>query len=79
MTFETDSKAKEDLWEKGFAALCRFKAREGHCRTSRFHLVGGYKLGPWVSSQRYYKDDLLAERRRRLDAIGFVWNWRQYH
>ena len=29
MTFETDSKAKEDLWEKGFAALCRFKAREG--------------------------------------------------
>ena len=71
-------KANEDPWENGFAALCKFKAREGHCRPSRFHVEGGYKLGPWVSTQRYYRDNLSVERKRRLDAIGFVWNWSEY-
>ena len=33
-------------------------------------------LGPWVSTQRSHKDLLPLERKRRLDAIGFVWNWR---
>ena len=71
-------KAKEDSWEKGFTALCRFKAREGHCRTSRFHVEARHKLGPWVSNQRYYRNNLTTERRQRLDAIGFIWNWREY-
>jgi Helicase associated domain len=73
-------KAGRDRWEQGFAALRKFRAREGHCRTSRFHVEGNYQLGPWVSVQRYnYKNNTLSvERTRRLEAIGFVWSWPNY-
>jgi hypothetical protein len=65
-------------WEGGFAALRKFRAREGHCCPSRWHLEGDFELGQWVSVQRYRKDLLPIERKRRLDAIGFVWDWRDY-
>jgi len=65
-------------WERGFAALSRFREREGHCRTSRYHVEGKFDLGQWVSTQRYRKDDLSVERKKRLDRIGFVWNWNEY-
>ena len=64
----------EDDWEEGFAALRKFKAREGHCRVSQQHLEGTCKLGQWVAVQRRFKDIMPAERRQRLDAIGFVWD-----
>jgi hypothetical protein len=65
-------------WERGFAALSKFRRREGHCCPSRHHIERGFKLGQWVSVQRYCKDDLSLERNRRLDKIGFVWDWRDY-
>ena len=65
-------------WERGFAALVKFRAREGHCCPSRYHVEGNFKLGDWVSLQRYRKDLLPTERKRRLDAIRFVWDWRDY-
>jgi hypothetical protein len=66
-------------WERGFAALCKFRAREGHCCPSRRHVEGGFRLEQWVSVQRYRKDLLPTGRKRRLDAIGFIWDWRDYH
>jgi hypothetical protein len=63
-------------WERGFAALRVFRARQGHCCPSRWHVEGGFNLGQWVSVQRYRKDLMPAERKRRLDKIGFVWDWR---
>jgi hypothetical protein len=74
----SDSKENTALWERGFAALCRFRAREGHCCPSRQHMEGNVPLGAWVATQRYYKDRVLPERKRRLNAIGFVWDWRDY-
>jgi len=71
-------RSKTDRWEKGFAALSKFRAREGYCHPPRFHVEGNFKLGPWVATQRYNKDNLSAERKRRLNAIGFVWKWRDY-
>ena len=71
-------KWRQDRWNEGFAALSKFRAREGHCRPSRHHVEGDFKLGPWVTTQRYNKDNLSAEYKRRLNAIGFVWNWRDY-
>ena len=65
-------------WERGFAALSKFRAREGHCCPPQHHVEGNYKLGESVSVQRYREDLLPAERKRRLDAIGFVWDWRDY-
>jgi hypothetical protein len=39
---------------------------------------GKYNLGAWVIVQRYRQDDLSEERKKRLDKIGFVWNWRDF-
>ena len=65
-------------WESGFAALAKFRAREGHCCPSQNHVERGFKLGQWVSVQRYRKHLVPVERKRRLDAIGFVWDWQDY-
>ena len=63
----------ESAWERGFAALKQFKAREKHCRVPRVHREGAFNLGTWVVNQRNRKDTLAIQRRRSLDAIGFVW------
>jgi hypothetical protein len=59
-------------------AVALKRARERHCCPSRHHIEGSFKLGRWVCIQRYFKDKLLPERKRRLGAIGFVWDWRDY-
>jgi hypothetical protein len=61
-------------WEDNFAALKRFKEREGNCFVIQTHLEDDLKLGSWVSVQRTNKDTLTSERRQRLDEIGFVWD-----
>jgi len=71
----SSSKSNTERWERGFAALSKFRAREGHCCPERRHIEGGFKLGQWVSTQRYCQD-LPVERKRRLNAMGFVWDWR---
>ena len=68
----------EQAWQRGFSALKKFKGYEGHCRVPRFHLEGKFKLGQWVAVQRYTKDDLTAERRTRLNKLGFIWSRRDW-
>jgi superfamily II DNA or RNA helicase len=63
----------ESAWEEGFAAITTFKVREGHCNVSVAHVEGTFKLGTWVNEQRTNRNTITAERRHRLDAIGFVW------
>jgi hypothetical protein len=65
---------RDDLWDRGFTVLLKFKRREGHCHVPALHREGKYKLGYWVSTRRKYKKDMSAERRARLNKIGFVWN-----
>jgi len=67
-----------ERWERGFAALCKFHERKRHCCPSRRHIEGKFNLGQWVSVQRYRKDQLPRKRKRRLDAIGFVWDGLNY-
>jgi DNA-binding TFAR19-related protein (PDSD5 family) len=61
-------------WEEGFAALTRFKEREGNCSVKHGHKEDGLNLGAWVLNQRTLKDTLTPERIERLEAIGFVWD-----
>ncbi len=61
-------------WEKGFSALKAFKRKHGHFLVPRRHVEGTYGLGNWVAVQRYAKDALPPDRKRRLENIGFVWN-----
>ena len=67
-----------ESWEFWYGMLEAFKEREGHSSASRsqFGTETSYKLGRWVSSQRtaYQSNTLPAERKQRLDALGFVWD-----
>jgi superfamily II DNA or RNA helicase len=64
----------ESDWEEGFAMLATFKTREGHCRVPKDHIEGAFKLGQWAHVQRMKRDTMPAERRQRLEKIGFIWN-----
>src|SRR5262249_35055775 len=66
--------AIEEAWETGFHHLAVYKQREGHCRVPAKYMENGFRLGQWVSVQRQAKGKMPAERRRRLDALGFVWD-----
>ena len=66
--------SNKNRWERGFTALSKFRKRKRHCSPQRHHMAGQFRLGQWVITQRYLKDDLSVERKRRLDRIGFVWN-----
>jgi hypothetical protein len=66
-------KPVKEGWEQGFAALVKFKQREGHCRVPAVHEEEKFRLGVWVGRQRLVRDTILAERKVRLDEIGFVW------
>jgi Helicase associated domain len=68
----------KDRWDRGFSVLCKFRKRKGHCCPPLDHRESKYNLGRWVVTQRYLKDGLSVERKRRLDRIGFVWNWRDF-
>jgi hypothetical protein len=66
-------------WERAFAALKSFRAREGHYRVPAGHIEGKFKLGQWASGQRSKRNIMPAERRQRLDAIGFAWSTKELH
>jgi hypothetical protein len=38
-----------------------------------FHNEGDLKLGYWIATQRRNRKEMSAERRARLNKIGFVW------
>ena len=63
-------------WEAGFAALKAYKEQHGHCRVPRRHKFNDFNLGHWISNQRKVKDQMLPERKQRLDDLGFVWDVR---
>ena len=62
-----------EAWEANFAALKKFKRREGHTRPGLKHQEDGLKIGRWVGTQRVKKDQLSPERIARLNSLGFVW------
>jgi len=69
----------DDQWEKGFEALQRYVAREGHARPSRSFDKDGSGLGLWVRNQRvkYKKCELDHERVSRLESLpGWTWSAR---
>jgi hypothetical protein len=62
-----------EQWEQGFAALKKFRSREGHCRTKDKFMIDGFNLGSWVGTQRQNKDQLSSEQLGRLSTVGFCW------
>ncbi len=66
-----------EQWEEGYRHLRTFVEEHGHCRMPRsYKSSDGYRLRVWVDVQRSMRSEMSAERKARLDALGFVWHQR---
>jgi superfamily II DNA or RNA helicase len=65
---------RQDQWEEAFAALVKFRRKEGHCNINADLIFNGLKLGRWVNMQRTRKHRLSTTRIKRLEDIGFNWD-----
>jgi hypothetical protein len=65
----------EYQWETQYSALVEFREEYGHCRVSTLWKTHA-ALANWVRTQRKNKKQgkLSAERIRRLDMLGFIWD-----
>jgi hypothetical protein len=62
-----------EQWEKAFAMLKEYFAREGHHRVPQKLVIDGIRLGSWVNTQRQNKNSLSGDRIQRLNSAGFIW------
>jgi hypothetical protein len=67
---------REDDWEEAFNLLRKIRDKQGHCRIAQKLNIDGVRLGSWVNRQRnlYAKNQVEAERFRRLSSLGFSWD-----
>jgi len=66
-------------WDSAFQNLQEYKLQHGHVLVPHlYETPDGFKLGSWVSMQRFAKSKgrLSRERIAKLDECGFVWNAR---
>jgi len=63
-----------DKWEERYLQLLYFNEENGHCNVP-YNYSDNQQLGNWVSQQRQKKKsgNLLPERERLLEEIGFNW------
>jgi superfamily II DNA or RNA helicase len=64
----------EELWEKCYSELLKFRKREGHANVPGSYKVNGITLGQWAIRQRKERNNLSEDKIRRLDSIGFSWD-----
>uniref|UniRef100_UPI00214BFF36 helicase associated domain-containing protein n=1 Tax=Chlamydia suis TaxID=83559 RepID=UPI00214BFF36 len=65
----------EEVWEKNFLELQRFREEHGHCKVPQRYPQNP-DLGSWASVQRktFKSSELSEDRIARLEEIGFVWD-----
>lgn len=77
----TAASARQDaLWERRFGDLVAFKKRHGHLYVPLGAVKGKpHTIEAWILRQRrnYKHGTIDAERKRRLEELGFVWDVRE--
>ena len=69
--------AKAAFWEEGFHHLQRYAEENGNTNVPQKYVVGGFKLGVWISTQRVNWSKLDEERKQRLQKLpGWTANTR---
>jgi superfamily II DNA or RNA helicase len=64
----------ESQWKEGFKYLLAYKEEFGDCDVAQGLQYRDYKLGRWVTSQRFNKGQCTPERLSHLNDLGFIWN-----
>jgi superfamily II DNA or RNA helicase len=65
----------EHLWEEGFKHLTNYKENNGNCLvSSTYKTKNDFSLGQWVGVQRRKNNQLTPNRKKRLEALGFIWD-----
>mmetsp|Transcript_16427 Transcript_16427/g.23175 ORF Transcript_16427/g.23175 Transcript_16427/m.23175 type:complete len:348 (-) Transcript_16427:312-1355(-) len=65
--------AQDEAWNAMFMRLFRYKQENGDCLVP-VRYKEDPKLGAWVRNQRIRKHTFSADRRKRLESIGFEWS-----
>jgi hypothetical protein len=60
-------------WEEGFSKLLKFKKTEGHCNVPRGTMLDHLNLYNWCAVQKRNGNKMVADRKQRLEDIGFIW------
>jgi superfamily II DNA or RNA helicase len=68
--------ATVDIFERNFALLTNFVAREKHALVPYRHQENGIDIGSWVGRLRRNRGLLSPDQIARLSALGFVWRIR---
>jgi len=63
----------EERWNKMYGRLLKYK-KQYKCTCVPRSYKADPQLGPWVNIQRVRCNNLTAERKHRLDSIGFIWD-----
>lgn len=61
--------AKAAFWEEGFHHLQRYAEENGNTKVPQKYIVGGFKLGVWINTQRINWSKLDDERKQRLQSL----------
>jgi len=65
----------EEYWEQCFNELATYKKKNGNCQIPKEHKTStGSLLAAWMTMQRRAKNTMSADRIKRLDELGFIWD-----
>lgn len=68
-------KYKDWIWNPLYDRLKTYYEKNGH---TNVRMKRTDVLGTWCAKQRRIREDMPDRRKRKLDALGFDWDWNEY-